>query len=52
MPVDLAALRLLAPPSGDGSVTLRTALFLQLLDEVERLRAILDGIDEDLAAPD
>jgi hypothetical protein len=45
-PLDLAALRLLAPPTGDGSVTIRTELYLRLLDELQRLRDLVIPADE------
>lgn len=39
--IDLDALALLAPPHGEGTVALRTSLFLDLLTEVRVLRETL-----------
>jgi hypothetical protein len=46
--IDLDALALLAPPHGEGTVALRTALFLELLAELRQLRTANQTLDEAL----
>lgn len=47
--INIDALRLLVPPNGDGSVTLRTARFLELLDELQHARELLDAVGPKVA---